>query len=61
MRRSNGFPALYSCCRHTSEPSIRTAVFIGMRFASQYPDEANRTAHVSVISRENWQKGTTDL
>ncbi len=53
-------PALYSYCKYTNGPSIRTAESIGMRFASEYPDKANGTTHVSVISRENWLNELTE-
>ena len=46
--------ALYSYCKYTNEPSIRTAESIGMHFYCDYPDEANGTTHVSVISKEDW-------
>jgi hypothetical protein len=36
------------------EDFIRTAEFIGMHFDCDYPDEANGTTHVSVISKEDW-------
>jgi len=52
--RNTEAPALYSYCKYTNEPSIRTAESIGMRFLCEYPDEINGTTHVSVISREEW-------
>ena len=52
--RNTDHPALYSYCKYTNEPSIRTAKSIGMHFDSDYPDEANGTTHVSVISKEDW-------
>lgn len=51
------FPALYSYCKYTNEPSIRTAEAIGMRFDREYPDEANGITHVSVIRRDEWKQG----
>ena len=36
------------------EDFIRTAESIGMHFDCDYPDEANGTTHVSVISKEDW-------
>ncbi len=55
--RNTDHPALYSYCKYTNEPSIRTAGSIGMHFFCEYPDEANGTTHVSVISREDWLGG----
>ena len=54
--RNTDYPALYSYCKYTNEPSFRTAESIGMRFAFEYPDEANGITHVSVITREDWLK-----
>ena len=45
---------MYSYCKYTNEPSIRTAESIGMHFGCDYPDEANGTTHVSVLSKEDW-------
>ena len=57
--RNTDYPALYSYCKYTNEPSFRTAESIGMHFACEYPDEANGITHVSVITREEWlQEGT---
>ncbi len=52
--RNTDYPALYSYCKYTNEPSFRTAESIGMRFAFEYPDEINGKTHVSVITREEW-------
>jgi RimJ/RimL family protein N-acetyltransferase len=52
--RNTEYPALYSYCKYTNEPSIRTAESIGMYFDCNYPDEANGITHVSVISKEDW-------
>ena len=52
--RTLDYPALYSYCKYTNEPSIRTAESIGMHFAYEYPDEVNGVTHVSVIQREEW-------
>ena len=46
------YPALYSYCKYTNGPSIRTAESIGMHFDCEYPDEANGITHVSVIRRD---------
>ena len=54
--RNTDYPALYSYYKYTNEPSFRTAESIGMRFAFEYPDEANGMTHVSVITREDWLK-----
>ncbi len=55
--RHTDYPALYSYCKYTNEPSIRTAESIGMRFEREYPDAANGITHVSVIEREDWLRG----
>ena len=52
--RNTDYPALYSYCKYTNEPSLRTAESIGMHFDCDYPDEANGITHVSVISKEDW-------
>ena len=52
--RNTDYPALYSYCKYTNEPSFRTAESIGMRFACEYPDEVNEKTHVSMITREEW-------
>ena len=46
------YPAVYSYCKYTNEPSIRTAESIGMHFAFEYPDDVNGITHVSVIHRD---------
>ena len=52
--RNTDYPALYSYCKYTNEPSVRTAESIGMHFEREYPDEMNGITHVSVISRKEW-------
>jgi len=47
------YRALYSYCKYTNEPSIRTAESIGMHFDREYPDDINGITHVSVIYRED--------
>ena len=51
--QNTDYPALYSYCKYTNTPSIRTAESIGMCFDREYPDEVNGTTHVSVIRRED--------
>ena len=58
--RNTDHPALYSYCKYTNEPSIRTAEAVGMRMLTEYPDKANGVTHVSIISREQWLKILTD-
>ena len=53
--RNTDYPALYSYCKYTYVPSIKTAESFGMRFKCEYPDEANGRTYVSVISREEWR------
>lgn len=50
------YPALYSYCKYTNEGSFKTAESIGMHFEKEYPDEANKITHVSVMRREDWEK-----
>ena len=52
--RNTDYAALYSYCKYTNEPSIRTAESIGMHFDCEYPDEANGITHVSAISKKDW-------
>ncbi len=52
--RNTDYPALYSYCKYTNVPSIKTAEAVGMRFDCEYPDEANGTTHVSVITKQDW-------
>ena len=59
--RSTDYPALYSCCKYTNVPSIKTAESIGMHFVCEYPDEANGTTHVSSISRKEWLNEMTEI
>ena len=49
--KNTDYPALYSYCKYTNIASIRTAEAIGMQFDREYPNEANRITHVSVIYR----------
>ena len=49
-----GYPALYSYCKYTNEPSYRTAEAIGMHFLKTYPDDLNEITHVSVINKEEY-------
>ena len=53
--KNTPYPAVYSYCKHTNEPSYRTAESIGMHFDHEYPDEVNGITHVSVITREEWE------
>ena len=55
------YPTLYSYCKYTNVPSIKTAESIGMHFVCEYPDETNGTTHVSAISREEWQNEMTEI
>ena len=56
--RNTDNPALYSYCRYTNGPSIKTAESIGMHFVCEYPDETKGTTHVSAISRKEWLRIT---
>ena len=51
--QSTDYPALYSYCKYTNEPSYKTAEAIGMHFECEYPDDANGITHVSCIRRED--------
>ena len=55
--QNTSYPALYSYCKYTNEPSYKTAQSIGMHFEKEYPDEANEITHVSVIRREDIIRG----
>ena len=59
--RNTDYPALYSYCKYTNEPSFRTAESIGMHFVCEYPDEKNGTTHVSAISRKEWLNEITEI
>ena len=48
-KENTDYPTLYSYCKYTNLPSIKTAEAIGMEFDREYPDEANGITHVSVI------------
>lgn len=50
------YPALYSYCKYTNEPSYKTAESIGMHFEKEYPDKDNEITHVSVIRREEYEQ-----
>ncbi len=52
--QNTDYQAVYSYCRYTNLPSIKTAESIGMHFVCEYPDELNGMTHVSSISREEW-------
>ena len=58
--RNTDHPALYSYCKHTNTPSIKTAEAIGMRFDCEYPDAVNEITHVSVILRKDWLSELTE-
>jgi RimJ/RimL family protein N-acetyltransferase len=59
--RSTDYPALYSCCKYTNVPSIKTAESIGMHFVCEYSEETNRTTHASDISRKEWLDEMTEI
>ena len=50
--KNTSYPAIYSYCKYTNVPSFKTAESIGMHFEKEYPDEASKITHVSVIRRE---------
>ena len=58
--RNTDYAALYSYCKYTNVPSIKTAESIGMHFVCEYRDETNGTTHVSSISREEWMDEITE-
>ena len=51
--KNTEYPALYSYCKYTNIPSVKTAESIGMHFEKEYPDEPNEITHVSVIYRND--------
>ena len=59
--RNTDYPTLYSCCKYTNVPSIKTAESIGMHFVCEYPDETNGTTHVSAVSRKEWLNEITEI
>ena len=59
--RNTDYPALYSYCKYTNVPSIKTAESIGMHFVCEYPDETNGTTHVSAVSRKEWLDEMTEI
>ena len=59
--RNTDYQALYSCCKYTNVPSVKTAESIGMHFVCEYPDETNGTTHVSAISRKEWLNGIAEI
>ena len=59
--RNTDYPTLYSYCKYTNVPSIKTAESIGTHFECEYPDETNGTTHVSAISREEWLNEMTEI
>ena len=58
--RNTDYPTLYSYCKYTNVPSIKTAESIGMHFVCEYSDETNGTTHVSSISRKEWLDEITE-
>ena len=54
------YRTIYSCCKYTNEPSIRTAESIGMHFEKEYPDKANVFTHVSVIHYDEYLEQLTE-
>ena len=59
--RNTDYLTLYSCCKYTNVPSIKTAESIGMHFVCEYPDETNGTTHVSAISRKEWLNEISEI
>ena len=59
--RNTDYPTLYSYCKYTNVPSIKTAESIGMHFVCEYPDETNGTTHVSAVSRKEWLDEMTEI
>ena len=49
------YDVLYSYCKYTNTPSVRTAESVGMRFVTEYPDETNGITHVSAVTRDEWR------
>ena len=49
--RTTSYPGLYSYCKYTNIPSIKTAESIGMKPYLEYKDNVNGVTHVSVIYR----------
>lgn len=49
------FHVLYSYMKHDNEPSRRTAMSIGCRFARSYEDEEGERTDVFAIIRDEWR------
>lgn len=54
--KHTAYNALYSYCKYTNQASFRTAESIGMKFLKNYNDSTNEITHVSIITRDDWQK-----
>ena len=51
--KTTSYPALYSYCKYTNIPSIKTAESIGMKPYLEYEDQDNGVTHVSVMHRQS--------
>ena len=49
--RNTDYVALYSYCKYTNVPSIKTAESIGMHFVCEYPDETNGISDYKRVSK----------
>ena len=50
--KTTSYPALYSYCKYTNIPSIKTAESIGMKPYLDYEDKDNGVTHVSALFRD---------
>ena len=50
------FNAVYSCMKHTNEPSYKTAISYGCKQVDEYKDDVNEITKVFAITREEWGK-----
>lgn len=49
------FQEIYSYMKYTNEPSAKTAMAYGCRFAGEFEDEVNERTRVYVITRAEWE------
>ena len=48
------FNVVYSCMKHTNEPSYKTAIAYGCKPVGEYKDDENEITKVFAITREEW-------
>ena len=48
------FNVIYSCMKHTNDPSAKTAVSYGCKQIDEFRDDVNEITKVFAISRDEW-------